>query len=94
MIPSAIKNKQLLSFIYDGYSRTVEPHTYGVDTKGHPALRAYQVGGGSDSGEFTGWKIFHVTEMRNLASTPTHFSGPRQGYKRGDKAFAVIHAQL
>lgn len=94
MIPAAIQNKQLLSFTYDGYSRTVEPHTYGVDTKGHRALRAYQVGGGSDSGEFTGWKIFHVDEMRGLSTLPTQFPAPRRGYKRGDKAFATIHAQL
>lgn len=94
MIPTAIHNKQLLSFTYDGYSRTVEPHTYGVDTKGHRALRAYQVGGGSDSGEFTGWKIFHVNEMRGLSTLPAQFAGPRHGYKRGDKAFSAIHAQL
>jgi predicted DNA-binding transcriptional regulator YafY len=94
MIPAAIQNKQLLSFTYDGYSRTVEPHTYGVDTKGHRALRAYQVGGGSDSGEFIGWKIFHVDEIRSLAALPAQFAGPRQGYKRGDKAFTSIQSQL
>jgi len=94
MISAAIQNKQLLSFTYDGYSRTVEPHCYGVDTKGHRALRAYQVGGGSDSGEFTGWKIFHVDEMRGLSALAAQFASPRQGYKRGDKAFVAIHAQL
>lgn len=65
-IKTAILNKQLLSFIYDGYPRVVEPHTYGLDKKGHPALRAYQIKGGSDSGEYIGWKIFHVDEIRNL----------------------------
>ena len=45
-IPSAIQNRNLLSFNYDGYSRTVEPHTYGIDGKGHHAIRAYQVAGG------------------------------------------------
>lgn len=94
MIPAAIHNKQLLSFNYHGYSRTVEPHTYGVDTKGHRALRAYQVGGSSDSGEFTGWKIFHVDEIMGMSALPAQFAGPRQGYKRDDKAFATIHAQL
>lgn len=46
-IKTAIQNKQLLSFIYDGYPRVVEPHTYGLDKKGHPALRTYQIRGGS-----------------------------------------------
>jgi len=33
-IKTAIQNKQLLSFVYDGYPRVVEPHTYGLDKKG------------------------------------------------------------
>jgi len=90
----AIQNKQSLSFTYDGYSRVVEPHTYGVDTKGHAALRAYQVQGGSESGEHVGWKLFHVNEMHDLTVLSEHFAGARPKYKRGDSAFSIIHAQL
>ncbi len=93
-ISQAIAGKQLITFSYDGYSRTVEPHTYGIDGKGHKALRAYQVGGGSSSGEYRGWKLFHVSEMRGLAVLPETFSSARQGYKRGDNAFSTIYAQL
>ena len=93
-IASAIQNLQLLSFIYDGHSRVVEPHTYGIDTKGHAAVRAYQVRGGSESGEYVGWKLFHVNEMRGLTVLQEHFSGARPKYKRGDSAFSTIHAQL
>jgi hypothetical protein len=93
-IPSAIRNRQLISFAYGGYQRTVEPHTCGVDTKGHQALRAYQISGGSESGEYVGWKLFHVSEMRSLTVLPQQFVGPRHGYKRGDRAFSVIHAEL
>ena len=93
-IASAIQSRNLLSFVYDGFRRTVEPHTFGVDAKGHAALRAYQVAGGSESGEYVGWKLFHVNEMQSAAVQPQTFSGPRPGYKRGDKAFASIRAQL
>ena len=93
-IEKAIHGRQLLSFVYDGYRRTVEPHTYGTDAKGHLALRAYQVGGGSDSGEHVGWKLFHVHEMLGLTVQPQSFANPRPGYKRGDKAFAKITAEL
>ena len=93
-IATAIQGRNLLSFIYDGFQRTVEPHTFGVDAKGHPALRAYQVSGGSDSGEYIGWKLFHANEMRGVTMQPQTFAGPRPGYKRGDKAFASIRAQL
>lgn len=93
-IISAIQNKHALSFIYDRYSRVVEPHTYGVDSKGHAALRAYQVRGGSESGEYIGWKLFHVNEMHGLTVLSEHFAGARPKYKRGDSAFSTIHAQL
>ena len=66
-IAEAIRTQHLLTFNYDGYMRTVEPHTYGTDRKGNRALRAYQVGGGSESGERVGWKIFHERDMKGLA---------------------------
>lgn len=93
-IATAIQGRNLLSFVYDGFRRTVEPHTFGVDAKGHIALRAYQVGGGSESGEYVGWKLFHANEMRGVTVQTQIFAGPRPGYKRGDKAFAIIRAQL
>ena len=93
-IEFSIVNKQLLSFSYDGYSRVVEPHTFGLDRKGHPALRAYQVRGGSESGEYSGWKLFHISEIHNLSILPEKFSAPRSGYKRGDLGFLNILAQL
>lgn len=93
-ITTAIQNRNFLSFTYDGFRRTVEPHTYGMDTKGHMALRAYQVGGGSESGEYVGSKLFHVHETHGLSVQPQTFTVPRPGYKRGDKAFTSIQAQL
>lgn len=93
-IASAIRNRQLLSFSYDGFARVVEPHTYGIDGKGHYAVRAYQVRGGSESGEFVGWKLFHVSEMHQLSVLAEHFSGARPKYKRGDTAFPTINAEL
>lgn len=93
-IAKAIQTQQLLTFSYDGYRRTVEPHTYGIDRKGHRALRAYQVSGGSESGEHAGWKLFHEHEMHSVTVLPQPFRGSRPGYKRGDHAFARIEAQL
>lgn len=94
LIAEAIQRRRLLTFSYDGYRRTVEPHTYGIDRKGHRALRAYQVGGGSESGEHVGWKLFHVGEMHAIHMLNESFVGPRQGYQRGDRVFASIQAQL
>lgn len=93
-IAFAINNRKLLQFTYDGFNRLVEPHTYGIDGKGHYAIRAYQVGGGSESGEHVGWKLFHVAEIRSSTVLDEQFPGPRDGYKRGDKWFSRIIAQL
>ena len=93
-ICQAISALQLISFIYDGQFRVVEPHTYGVDTKGHRALRAYQVRGYTKLGQLPDWRFFHVDRISGLTILQETFSGPRDGYKRGDKAFATIQCQL
>ena len=93
-ICDAINNRRLITFFYDGYSRTVEPHTAGIDKKGHEALRAYQIRGGSESGEFSGWKMFHVSEMQNISVLQEQFEGPRPKYKRNDSGFRNIRCQL
>jgi predicted DNA-binding transcriptional regulator YafY len=93
-IALAIQNRNFLSFTYDGFTREVEPHCLGIDKKGHPALRAYQVAGGSESGEYVGWKLFHVNEIRNLHVLSKTFQQPRHGYKRGDKDMRQIQAEL
>ena len=94
IICEAINNNNLLTFTYDGYSRIVEPHTFGTDKKGHEALRAYQVSGGSDSGEYVGWKLFHIHEMFNITILQEKFDGPRPKYTQGDSGFSHIQCQL
>jgi hypothetical protein len=93
-IPDAIASRRLLQFLYGGYSRTVEPHTYGIDANGRLALVAFQVEGGSHSGEQMGWKTFREGEMRNTVILERHFSVPRPEYRRNDGAFVSIISQL
>ncbi len=93
-ICSAIDKSQLISFTYDDHSRVVEPHTYGENQKGNSALRGYQIRGGSESGEYHGWKIFLRDEMHGVTVLEEKFSGTRRGYKRGDRAFATIWCQI
>lgn len=89
----AMNTMRLVTFTYHGYDRVVEPHTYGIDGRGHEALRGFQVRGGSESREL-GWKLFHVKEMGGLSVSQDTFGGPRQGYKRGDNTFSLIRCQL
>jgi hypothetical protein len=95
VIISAIENKQTLSFYYDGESRIVEPHVYGVTTTGKESIRAYQIQGGhATSHGNQPWHLFSVAKMEALKCTGVNFSGARGGYKRQDSAMQIIYTQL
>jgi hypothetical protein len=94
VIASAIKNRQILAISYHGFTRTVEPHTYGINHKGNEVLRCYQIAGGSVSGSPSPWKLLRLDEMRSIATTGNVFQGPRRDYKRDDKDMQRIFAQL
>lgn len=94
MIVNAIRNKQVLQISYHGFTRTVEPHAYGVSRKNNEVLRCYQTAGGSVSGSPSPWKLLRLDEMRSIATTGGVFRGPRLGYKRDDEDMPQIFAQL
>ena len=94
-ICTAINECKLINLVYEWGSRIVEPHAYGLNDNGNELLRAYQVSGASESGEHSGWKLFQIDEIRSLSVLEKTFSGPRPGYKRGDKALDErIYCQL
>lgn len=88
-ICEAIRTKRVLAFTYDGTARQVEPHAHGADLDGDESLRDWQI-----FGTGSGWRMFHTAKMTGLTTTDKTFSGPRPGYKKGDKDLAVIYCQL
>lgn len=82
-IIDAIENRNLLEFSYNGHSRIVEPHTFGVSSKGNDSLSGYQVGGTSDQGIVPNWKLFTVSKIVGLKKSDKTFSGTRPGYTKG-----------
>ena len=93
-IVSAISGLKVLSLSYDGVARKVEPHAYGVSTAGHDVLRCYQIAGAHRSGKPHDWELLTVSKISALALTGDSFSGPRPGYKRGDKGMTRIYVEL
>lgn len=93
-ICEAIQNKSIVEFNYDGFHRTVEPHCHGLTLKGNSALRAYQTGGGSKSGSVPSWRMFKLDEATNIRVLKDTFTGPRSGYKKGDKGMSKIYCEL
>jgi hypothetical protein len=93
-VETAIAQWHLLGFVYDGQARVLEPHTFGIDSTGQPALCGYQVSGGSRSGQVHGWKTLRLDKLDEPKVLPRSFHRPRPEYKRDDPAFDTIWAQL
>jgi hypothetical protein len=91
-IINAIKQKRVIELIYDGEIRIVEPHCYGLTTKGNEAIRAFQIDGYSSSG-IMGWKMYDLSKADNIQIHAEIFA-VRAGYKRGDKGMSRIFCEL
>lgn len=86
LISTAIEERKRLEINYDPGDRVVEPHAVGYGSEGQILLRAFQVSGVSKSGEHENWKLLRVDRLKAANDNGETFPGPREGYKKGDKA--------
>jgi hypothetical protein len=93
-IITAINSRHRLHLVYDGFSRIVEPHAYGVTKDNDEAMLVWQVRGGSQSDGSIGWRLLRLDETRDLQMLDDTFQAPRPGYKGGDRAIERIYARL
>lgn len=95
IITEAIKNKQLLKFVYHNKVRVVEPYTFGESTKGNDTLSAYQIdGGSSNSSKDLGWRQFVIDDMQNLTLLDSKFELIREGYNPNDSRMSHIYIAI
>ena len=95
MIPdicTAIRERRRLRFRYDGGERIVEPYAYGA-CETHELLRAYQISGFSRSRQ-SGWKLFRVEEISDLAVLNEPIEDQHPGYMRNDPCLEVVYSEL
>ncbi len=95
VICQAIDGMRLLGFWYEGLRRVVQPAALGphADT-GKMTLRAYQVGGATESGNVPFWRLFTLAKMTSVTLLDGTFQDPPPGYMRGDRDLARITCQL
>lgn len=93
ILTTAVNDKRLVSFDYDGLRRVVEPHAVGFGKGESVLMRGFQVEGESAT-QTTGWKLFKADKIEGLTLTPEVFNQPREGYKPGDKAMSQILAEV
>ncbi|PYJ21355.1 MAG: hypothetical protein DME99_08020 [Verrucomicrobia bacterium] len=94
VIVSAICNRNVLEFLYNGKPRIVEPQTYGISTAGHPLLRGYQRAGGSGSGQAKGLRLFETAKISRLKRTGEQFTKARPEHNPSDSAMKEVRATL
>lgn len=90
IITECINQRKMVAFTYGAAVRMVEPHSLGMTSKGEIAVRAYQVG---ESPEVTGWRLFKLDNLTDAATIDRPFT-PRSDYRKGDKAFTNIAAEV
>ena len=91
-IVDAINHRHLLSFMYHGYGRVVEPHAYGRDRTDIEILSAWQISGKPlDSPD---WRLFLIHEITALQVLEQQIAGPRRGYQRNARNMTTVYAQL
>jgi hypothetical protein len=90
----ALRQKKVLELRYDGFSRCLEVHAVGYSKAGYPLMRAWQVSGGSASGERSGWKLMRLDEAIGAHISATPSEAPRRGYRRGDAAMVRIVCEI
>ncbi|RYF67760.1 MAG: hypothetical protein EOO29_36345 [Comamonadaceae bacterium] len=87
---AAINDRRMVSFVYHGTSRIVQPQCYGIGRRGAELLRGYEPARAGPAQE----RLYSVAGMSGLAVLGQQFSKPGPHYTRDDSAMAVIFAQL
>ena len=83
-VRAAIEQRRLLSFTYGGHPRKVMPAAFGTaKRKRKPVLHAYQVEGGSSSGDVPAWRYFYTDEMTDLRLLDETFAADPPGWAPG-----------
>lgn len=94
VLEEAIRLRRVVTFTYDGCFRVVEPFLLGTTKAGHPALRGFQIGGGSRSGRPVGWRLFVLGKIGDVTMSQDEFSGVRPGYNTSDEGMRTIGAHI
>ena len=94
VLVSAIRNKAVLEFIYNGKIRTVEPQTYGISRTGNEVLRAAETGETVRRTNTPMAKLFEVAKITQLKDTGLRFAHALPTHNPDDSAMIEVFATL
>ena len=94
LICHAIHIKKLVSLTYEGVTRIVEPHAYGLCSEGNEILRCYSVEENRSSILYQDWNLLPMSKVEKLTMLENGFLSARPGYVKDDKPINIIYEQL
>ncbi len=94
LIRTAIAERKLLEFSYQGHQRIAEPQVYGIKNEKYQLL-GYQVRGGSNRPwEIPNWRRFDLDKMSAARILGEHFLGPRDDPVLAEATFDTVLARV
>ncbi|MBN1279826.1 MAG: WYL domain-containing protein [Chlorobium sp.] len=92
VLKRAIAEKKVVSVFFHGEGgyRLIEPFLVGTTDTGIEALRAFQVGGFSNTFKTYGWKLFRVDCITSIDITDETFSPSRPDYNPDDPVIRTV----
>ena len=94
LICDAIRSRHLLRFVYDGYERIIEPHSYAINSANHEVVSGWLIGGWTKTETEPGWRNYLVQEMHDVHVLAESFPGPRPGFNPRAPRIRQIFCQL
>ena len=94
LICSAIRSRRVIGFYCRGGRRIVEPFCVGTamtGRSGKESLLCYQAGGFFRPNEVTGWKLYRINEVRDIAVQDREFAAGRSGLSDAMTDLASVH---
>ena len=87
---TAVSERRLVSFMYDGHERVVIPAAHGSHiSTGNAVLRGYQIRGTSSTRAVPLWDLFLVERMGRVEILDEVFDENPPGYSHDDKHINV-----
>lgn len=94
LIRLAIQQKRIVEMRYNGQSRVVELHDFGVQ-RGIERLLVYQLRTSAFAGPHAvGWRLFDIRKIKALTILDARFKGSRAASSQQHHSWDVLYARV
>ena len=95
IICKAIADRSVLRMLYDdNIWRTIEPHTFGINTNGNLAVRAFRIAKDGSPSELPDWRVYLNSKIVHIRESGDQFMAARPGYSATPTEFSKIVSKL